>query len=258
MAMMTGYEWIEYRKERRRQHDRPDVRLVDPYDEPLPLEERKPVTWPGVHTGREPANKGRRYPIEILTRNEVASLLDVISSTSWTGVRNRSLVTVMYRTGMRVNEALHLRRKDIDTENGMIRILFGKNQRSRTVGIDRGGVEFIDAWERRRSEISFGSDAPLFCSSQGRLLATSYVRSLMTKTGQKAQIQKRVHTHGLRHTFAFELVMEGVRLPIIQRQLGHVWASSTAVYLDHIAPEDVVERIRARSWILPPSVRPAS
>ena len=52
--------------------------------------------------------------------------------------------------------------------------------------------------------------------------------------------------------------MEGVRLPIIQRQLGHVWASSTAVYLDHIAPEDLVERIRARSWLLPPSVWPGA
>ena len=49
-------------------------------------------------------------------------------------------------------------------------------------------------------EITFAPDAPLFCSSKGRLLATSYLRSVMKTSGQKANIQKRVHTHGLRHT----------------------------------------------------------
>lgn len=254
---MTGYEWIEQRRQNRLR-DRPELKLVDPYDDPLPVELRNPITWPGYHSGRVPANKGRRYPIEILTRNEMATILDSISATSWTGVRNRAVVAAMYRTGMRVSEVLHLRSKDIDVDNGMIRVLFGKNQRSRTVGIDRGAIEFIEAWEQRRSEVSFPPDAPLFCSSTGRLLCTSYVRTFLRAAGDRARIQKRVHSHGLRHTFAFELVMEGVQLPIIQRQLGHAWASSTAVYLDHIAPAEVVERIRARSWVLPPSVRPSA
>lgn len=252
---MSAIEWAEATGNQAGR-DQPVLKLVDPYDEPLPIEQRPLMAVPGYNRGREPANKGRRYPIEILTRNEIVMILDVISATSWTGVRNRALFAVMYRSGLRVSEALHLRSKDIDAENCMIRVLFGKGQRARTVGIDPGGIEFIEAWERKRPEIPITNDAPLFCSSSGRMLWSSYVRQFMVKAGQKAGIHKRVHSHGLRHTFAFELVMEGVQLPIIQRQLGHGWISSTAVYLDHIAPAEVVDRIRARSWVLPPSVRP--
>jgi len=241
-----------------REGERPTLKLVDPYDEPLPAERRPAMTQPGYNKGREPANKGRRYPIEILTRNEVAMVLDVISATTWTGVRNRALVATMYRAGVRVGEALHLRPKDIDSENGMVRVLFGKGQHERTIGIDQGAVEFIEAWKEKRSDIALPADAPLFCSSSGRMLWTSYVRQLLASAGRNAGVAKRVHSHGLRHTFAFELVMEGVQLPIVQKQLGHLWASSTAAYVDHIAPVDVVDRIRARRWVLPPSVRPAT
>ena len=241
-----------------REGERPTLKLVDPYDEPLPAERRPAMTQPGYNKGREPANKGRRYPIEILTRNEVAMVLDVISATSWAGVRNRALVVTMYRAGVRVSEALHLRPKDIDSSNGMIRVLFGKGQRERTIGIDRGAVEFIEAWKEKRSDIPFPADSPLFCTLSGRMLWTSYVRQFLASAGRNAGVAKRVHSHGLRHTFAFELVMEGVQLPIVQKQLGHLWASSTAAYVDHIAPVDVVDRIRARTWVLPPSVRPAT
>ena len=57
---MTGYEWIEQRRQNRLR-DRPELKLVDPYDDPLPVELRKPITRPGYHRGRVPANKGRRY-----------------------------------------------------------------------------------------------------------------------------------------------------------------------------------------------------
>lgn len=63
-------------------------------------------------------------------------------------------------------------------------------------------------------------------------------------------ITQRVHAHGLRHTFAYELVMEGVPVNIIQKQLGHIWLSSTGNYVDHIAPIQVVEAIGERTWDL--------
>ena len=59
---------------------------------------------------------------------------------------------------------------------------------------------------------------------------------------------KRVHPHGLRHTHAYEVMMEGVPVPIIQRQLGHTSLATTSRYLDHIAPKDVVEAMQRREW----------
>jgi site-specific recombinase XerD len=56
------------------------------------------------------------------------------------------------------------------------------------------------------------------------------------KLAAKAGVDKRVHPHGLRHAHAYELTMEGVEMPIIQRQLGHTSLATTDRYLNHIAP----------------------
>ncbi len=62
----------------------------------------------------------------------------------------------------------------------------------------------------------------------------SYVRTLLPQLARQASIHKRVHPHGLRHTHAYELTMEGVPMPIIQRQLGHPSLATTDRYLAHV------------------------
>jgi len=74
---------------------------------------------------------------------------------------------------------------------------------------------------------------------------------MMVRNANRARIRKRVHPHGLRHTMAYELLMEGVPIPIIQRQLGHTSLQTTDTYLSHIAPKQVIETITARSWGAP-------
>jgi site-specific recombinase XerD len=76
----------------------------------------------------------------------------------------------------------------------------------------------------------------------------SYLKALLPKLAQQAGIGKRVHPHGFRHTHAYELMMEGIEIPIIQRQLGHVSLATTSIYLNHIAPRQVIETMRKREW----------
>lgn len=252
---MPGFE-LPFALRRPAGERKPRPILLDPNDRPLPGKKPLGAARPGAMKGRVPANKGKRYPVEILTPREVAAILDEFPADERCGMRYRAIVAVLYRSGLRINEALHLRSKDIDKENGMIRVLFGKGQRARTVGIDQGGIDFIEAWEGERGRYGYPAGAPLFCTSTGRVMSSSNLRLILKRIGERAGVEKRVHAHGFRHTFAFELIMEGVPLPIIQVQLGHVWATSTSVYVDHIAPMEVVARIRGRSWILPPSIRP--
>ena len=80
----------------------------------------------------------RRLPPEVLTNDEVLRLIDACSNTP-TGLRNRALIAVLYRAGLRVSEALDLYPKDVDAAAGTIRVLHGKGDRSRVVGIDAGG-----------------------------------------------------------------------------------------------------------------------
>ena len=186
---------------------------------------------PGYHQGRVPANKGKKYPAEILTPGEALSLLDQISTTSSIGLRNRALLTVLYRAGLRHSEALGLFAKDVDLVAGTIAVLHGKGDRSRIVGIDPGSCQVISAWIERRSSLGFGASATLFCTTRGTPMKASYLKALLPKLARQAGIEKRVHPHSLRHTHAYELMMEGVEIPIIQRQLGHVSLATTAVYL---------------------------
>ena len=89
---------------------------------------------------------------------------------------------------------------------------------------------------------------PLFCSGWGTPLTTGYIRRMLPTLARRAGIAKRVHAHGLRHTHAAELREEGVDIGVISKQLGHSDISTTARYLDHIAPWAVVEAVRSRCW----------
>ena len=206
------------------------------------------VTQPGYHKGRVPANKGRRYPAEVLTPDEVRALLAQCSETSTLGLRHRALITVLYRTGVRCSEALALSVKDVDLQVGSVAVLRGKGDRRRTVGIDPGATTIVDQWIRRRNALGLSNDAPLFCTLRGTPMDSAQVRLLLPRLARKAGIAKRVHPHGLRHTHAYELMMEGVAMPIIQRQLGHASLATTDTYLSHIAPKQVLDAITSREW----------
>lgn len=199
---------------------------------------------------RYPSNKGRRYPVEVLTPDEALGLLSSVSQGSPVGLRNRALITVMYRAGLRHSEALDLYPKDVDLEAGSISVLSGKGGKRRTVGIDPGAIEVIRSWMAYRAELGFGPHERLFCSTRGRRLSTSYMRALLPRLGRQAGIAKRVHPHGLRHTMAYELMMEKVPIKIIQQQLGHSNLATTDGYLSHIAPADLIEAIGKREWSL--------
>ena len=141
-----------------------------------------------------------------------------------------------------------MKSKDIDGDQGTITVLHGKGDRRRTVGFDPGAMAIVQRWADRRKELGVSTRAPLFCTLKGKSLKPSYVRTLLPRLADKVGIEKRVHPHGLRHTMAFELMMEGVPVPVIQRQLGHASPATTDRYLSHLAPKDVVEAMQRREW----------
>ena len=140
--------------------------------------------------------------------------------------------------------------KDIDLEVGAIRVLHGKGDRARTVGIDPAAGHLVSCWLVVRADSGLGRH-PVFCTLRGERMGDAYIRVLLPRLARKAGIDKRVHAHGLRHTHAAQLRAEGVDIGIISKQLGHRSIATTARYLDHIAPQQVIEAIRRRSWYAP-------
>ena len=192
--------------------------------------------------------KGRKFPAEPLTKDEVQALLKACSNRAPTGIRNRALIVIFWRGGLRVDEALSLFPKDLDSDAGTVRVLHGKGDRSRMVGLDPEALAVIEKWIERRGKIGLNGRHPLFCTLAGEKLWTPYVRNLFRRLAVKAAIAKRVHPHGLRHTHAFELAGEGVPVHVIQHQLGHSSLATTDQYIRHLNPQAVVEAMRGRVW----------
>ncbi len=197
---------------------------------------------------RVPAPARRTFPPEVLTDEEVGRLLRACSRRAPTGLRNRALIAVLYRAGLRISEALDLFPKDVDLEAGSIRVLRGKGGRPRTVGIDPAAGAVLERWLEARTKLGLGGRRPVFCTLGGARMGAAYIRVLFPRLARRAGIEKRVHAHGLRHTHAAQLRVEGVDIGIISRQLGHRSIATTARYLDHIAPQQVIEAMRGRCW----------
>lgn len=216
---------------------------------------RSPVTLAEYHRGRIPANKGRKFPPEPLTSREVLALMSHCGAGAC-GKRDRAMIVLMWRAGLRVSEVLALRPKDIDLECGRVAVLHGKGDRNRTVGLDPMACSIIADWMRERRALGVNGTHPVFCvvsrPTTGRPMYSAYVRNKLKELGARAGIEKRVHPHGLRHTHAFELAGEGVDLRIVRRQLGHSNLAVTARYVEHLNPFEVVDAIRARPWPSPP------
>lgn len=227
---------------------RPAAKLTD--TDGLPEVGSVAVVEPQDRSGptRVGSNRGRTFPPEVLTHEEVHRLMEACSDRFPTGIRNRALIVTLYRSGLRISEALSLMPKDTDLVQGEIRVLHGKNNKARTVGIDRKASEYIKEWLEVRRKLGIEDRAPLFCTSRGTKVNSSYVRQLLPRLARKAGILKRVHPHGFRHTLASELVREGVPLTTIQAQLGHSSAATTDNYLKRIAPGELIATIRKREW----------
>jgi hypothetical protein len=203
------------------------------------------------------SNRGQKLAAEILTPEELQLVLEACNH-GLTGQRNRALIVIGWRAGLRISEALSLKLGDLDQQQQTVRILHGKGNKSRTVGLDSGAWRVIQNWITERNGHGIKSNAPLFCTEEGKPVQDRYVRELLPRLATKAGINKRCHFHGLRHTMAFELASEGVPMHLIQQQLGHSNLSVTSRYISHLNPAETINRMKSRQWGQTKSIHPTT
>ena len=209
------------------------------------------VTVPPSTTGG--ANKGIKADADILTPEEVDQILKAANN-SQTATRDKAILVIAYRSGLRCSEILALKPKDIDQDKGTISVHHGKGDKARIVAMDAAAWSHIATWLDLRAtwfpaEVVRGSqEPPLFCTRQGKPIASRQVRAMLSRRAKKAQIKKHVHAHGLRRTMASEMAAEGVPLIDISGALGHSNVATTDTYLKKVSPTSVLDAMRARNW----------
>jgi integrase len=110
---------------------------------------RSPATMPGHHAGRIPPNKGRRYPADPPTVDEIVAVMRQAGDGRH-GRRMRGLIVVLWRAGLRIHEALMLNETDLNERRGSLLIRHGKGDRRREVGMDPWAWAVLAGWTADR------------------------------------------------------------------------------------------------------------
>jgi site-specific recombinase XerD len=172
---------------------------------------RSPATLPGYHAGRAPRNKGMRYPADPPTVDEIVAVMRRTPDDRH-GWRLRAMIVVLWRAGLRVQEALVLAEHDLDVRRGSILVRRGKGGRRREVGMDEWGWEQLRPWLATRVGLPVG---PLFCiidgPTRGRPWSGAAVRAEFRRIAAQAGVRRRFASQQLRHARALELAREGCR-----------------------------------------------
>ena len=173
---------------------------------------------------------GLKLP-EVLTLNEINTILDSIDLSTPEGHRNRAMLETLYSCGLRVSELINLRYADIYPEEQFIRVL-GKGSKQRLVPISEVALREISNYLKDRSQVvpKKGFEDTLFLSRRGTALSRIMVFHIIKVQTEAAGIHKRVSPHTFRHSFATHLLEGGANLRAIQEMLGHEQITTTQIY----------------------------
>jgi site-specific recombinase XerD len=192
----------------------------------------------------------KKLDADLLTSREIEVLIKACSNRAPTGIRNRAMIAVAWRSGLRIGEVLALRSKDLDLQAGTLVVQRGKGGKRRVVGLDAGTAALVQRWLEVRRKREINGRATIFCTLTGDEIDQSYIRHLLPRLARRAGIEKRLHAHGLRHVYAVELEREGAPVSAIRDLLGHSSLAVTDRYLRRLGAGEAVEFARGWTWSL--------
>ena len=206
------------------------------------------------------APKGATTLPDVLTVDEVASLLDAIPVSQNRPqsegmedmpddpamLRDKALLEFMYATGCRVSEAVGMNLDDIDIDDAHVARLTGKGSKQRLVPLGEYACRALRRYlaEGRGTLEGRAKGTPerraVFLNKRGRRLSRQSVWEVIKLAGERAGIDRPLHPHTLRHSFATHLIQGGADVRTVQELLGHASVTTTQIYT-HVSPETLIE-----------------
>lgn len=168
---------------------------------------------------------------EVLTIEEIDTLIDSIDLSSDEGQRNRTILETLYSCGLRISELCNLKLSDLYLDEGFIKVE-GKGSKQRLVPISPRAIKELQLYfiDRNSATIKPGYEDYVFISKRGKNISRITVFHFIKKLSDATGLQKNISPHTFRHSFATHLLEGGANLRAIQCMLGHESIGTTEIY----------------------------
>lgn len=163
-----------------------------------------------------------------------------------TGLRNRAILEVLYRAGLRASEACGIYVRDLKWETGRLKVRaeVAKYGREAMLTLGPESLEWLERWKHERRRYAAGQPW-MFTTLKGGQLDRRYIWEMVSRYGRKAGIDRPIWPHLLRHTYATTMLQENFSIAEVQRMMRHSDLRTTSVYL-HVHEDELAERMRNR------------
>ncbi|MAF50837.1 MAG: hypothetical protein CMH64_01975, partial [Nanoarchaeota archaeon] len=172
--------------------------------------------------------KEKRIP-SVLTKEEIKKLLTTISNK-----KSKLITTLIYAAGLRVSELVNLKVDDLNFEELIGHVRQGKGKKDRIFNLPENLTKFL----KKQVETQKKDNQEYLFSGRNKQLSTRNIQKIVSSAAKKAKIEKSVHPHTLRHSFATHLLENGTDIRFIQELLGHSDLSTTQRYA-HVSAEQI-------------------
>jgi tyrosine recombinase XerD len=192
------------------------------------------------------APKQKRSLPDVLSYNEIESIISAIDLSTQEGVRNKAVIETLYSCGLRVTELVNLKISCLYLDVGFIRVI-GKGDKERLVPVGESAIKHIKIYKniiRVHIPVKPGNEDILFLNRRGRKLSRVMIFMIIKGLAKQAGITKNISPHTFRHSFATHLVEGGADLRAVQEMLGHESITTTEIYthLDREYLRDTLQR----------------
>ena len=186
---------------------------------------------------------------KVLTEKEIKQLINSIDLNHDFGQRNKTIIEILYGTGIRVSELINLKLSNIFFKENIIKVI-GKGNKERLVPLGEIASNEMKIYinNRNRLKIDSKSSDILFLNRYGRGLTRSMIFKIISDASKRIGLDKKISPHTLRHSFATHLIKNGADLRTIQLILGHESITTTEIYthLDTLHLEEVLKKYHPR------------
>lgn len=185
---------------------------------------------------------GKRKIPEFLTIEEQEALINVFNVRYYNSYKNKVMIQLFLNTGLRLSEMINLKWKDINLNNGQLKVVQGKGSKDRILWVSEDMLDILREYRTKQSDKQ-GICEYVFTTNTNKQLDDRGIRRMVETYAVKAEITKSISPHTLRHTYATDLLRSTKNIRLVQKALGHADLSTTMIYT-HIVDDEYEDALK--------------